>query len=352
MFSGKRLLGRFLVAAIVVAPLIGSIVSPARAADVPRIDLRCNSVFPLASALSLAQIKWGEEVKRLSDGRITTENLANALYKGGEAPDALGGGLADCGGMNMYYRKIFPITSDSGSLPFAWTTEMFADWVNIPFVGEVLIEELAKANIRPLIGTTAAQSFFMVKPLPNGIAPKDMSKTFEGMRVRTWGIYGETVKLLGGTPVAMPAGDVPVALRQGLIDGFVTSWDTWKSLGMQNDSPYAYHLPTMAGSLFAINKTKWDSFPEDVRKLMLKAAVSVAKEVASEQAAFKEQIIKDAKANPKLHVFEATPDEVKRWRAAVAPIWAEFKSRSPKHKQYLEKMSIYLEEGYTPSWER
>ena len=341
-----------LIAAFLAVPLLGVAAAMPAAAELPSIHLRCNSVFPLTSALSLAQIKWGDEVERLSNGRITTEDFANALYKGGEAPDALGGGLADCGGMNMYYRKIFPIASDSGSLPFAWTNEMIADWVNMPFVGEVLAEELAKANIIPLVATTAPQSFYLVKPLLHGIAPDDMSKTFEGMRVRTWGIYGDVVKLLGGTPVAMPAGDAPVALRQGLVDGLVTSWDTWKSLGLQSDSPHAYHLPTTAAAVFAINKTKFDGFPQEARDLMRQAAINVAKDVEAEQTAFKEGIISEAKSNPKLNVTEASPEQVKRWREAIAPIWDEFRSRSPKHKQYLDTLAKYLEEGYTPSWRR
>ncbi len=334
------------------AALIAPIALSGDAVAQDKSKLRCNSVFPLASALSTPQIRWGEEVEKLSDGRIVTEDLALALYKAGEAPDGLGGGLADCGSMNFYYPEVMPVANDSGSMPFVWNEAMYADWVNIPFVGEVLTEELAGANIVPLIGAPGAQSFFMLKELPNGSAPEDMSRTFEGLRVRTWGIYTEVVKLLGGTPVAMPANEVPVALRQGLIDGLVTSWDTWKSQGMQEDAPFAYNVPAMGGGMFGMNKGRWDRFSEDDRALMRKAAVTVAKEVAEGTAAFKQQVIDEAKANPKLTVVELTPDEAARWRGALSSIMDGYASRSDKHKQYLDTLTKHFQEGYTPSWER
>jgi len=333
-------------AVLIFLHLSGSAVAQEKA------KLRCNSVFPLASALSLPQIRWGEEVKKLSEGRISTENLALALYKAGEAPDGLGGGLADCGSMNFYYPDVMPVANDSGSMPFMWNETMYADWVNIPSIGEVLTEELASANIVPLIGAPGAQAFFMLKPLPHGTAPADMTKTFEGLRIRTWGIYTEVVRMLGGTPVAMPANDVPVALRQGLIDGLVTSWDTWKSQGMQEDAPVAYNVPAMGGGMFGMNKARWERFSEKDRAMMLEAAKTVAKEVAVETATFKQQVIDEAKNNPKLSVIELTPEEDARWRSALAPIIESHASRSDKHKKYLDALSKYFQEGYTPSWER
>lgn len=351
MLWNRTALGTKILAAGIAAT--ASLWHPAAAQEeLPQIHIRCNSVFPLASALSTAQIKWGEEVERLSNGRITTEDLSLALYRGGEAPEGLGGGLAECGSMNFYYPGVMPVANDAGSMPFIWTEEMYADMVNVPFVGEVLVEELASANIVPLIGTPAPQSFFMVKPLPNGAAPEDMSKTFEGMRVRTWGIYTDVVKQLGGTPVAMPAGEVPVALRQGIIDGLVTSWDTWKSQAMQADSPYAYHIPAVGGALFGLNKTFWDKQPPAVQELMRQAAANVAEQVATAAESFKLEVMKEAKADPNLTVYELTDEEVERWREALAPVIEQYTSRSEKHQKYYETLLRYFREGYTPSWER
>jgi len=341
---------RLVVVATLALPLLT--ITGIDAATAKNVRLRCNSVFPLASALSSPQIRWGEEVKKLSDGRITTQDLSLALYKAGEAPDGLGGGLADCGSMNFYYPQVMPIANDSGSMPFIWTEAMYADWPNIPFVGEVLTKELETANIVPLIGAPGAQSFFMLKALPNGVAPEDMSKTLAGLRIRTWGIYTDVVKLLGGTPVAMPANEVPVALRQGLIDGLVTSWDTWKSQGMQQDAPFAYNIPAMGGGMFGMNKAKWDSMSPEDQKIMRKAAITVAKEVANKTAQFKQTVMEEAKANPALTVVELTPEQAERWRSALASIMNGYASRSPEHKQYLDTLTKYFQDGYTPSWDR
>lgn len=353
MLFGSKRLRRVLMVTLGLLPSVALLAVPKGVAqELPSIQLRCNSVFPLASALSWPQIKWGEEIEKLSKGKIKVQNLSQAIFKNGEEATALGGGLAKCGSMNMYFKELFPVTSDSASLPFIWTNEMAADWVNMPVAGEMLTKELAASGIVPLVGSPGPQSFFMAKKLPHGIAPQDMTKTFEGLRVRTWGSYTQVVKLLGGTPVAMPASEVPVAIRQGIIDGFVTSWDTWKSLGMQNDAPIAYELPTGATALFAMNKAAFDAYPKAVQDLMRQAAKNAAEQIARLSTEFNDNIIKEAKANPRLQVITATPEEAARWRKAIAPVWEEYTSRGPEHKRYLAEFAKYLEQGYTPSWKR
>lgn len=341
-------LGTSVAAAVVFATTVAG--TPAVAQE--EVTLRCNSVFPLASALSNPQIMWGEEIERRTDGRISTEDLAMAFYRGGEELQGLGGGLAACGSMNFYFPDALPVSSDSASLPFLLNDTLSADIVNIPFVGDVLKDELAAVNIVPLIGSPAPQSFFLLEPLPHGAAPEDMSKTFEGLRIRTWGIYTDVVRLLGGTPVAMPAGEVPVALRQGIIDGLVTSWDTWKSQAMQYDSPVAYSIPAAATALFGFNKAAWDKFSPQDQALMREVAVEVAGQVADAAISFKEQIIEEAKADPELTVVELSEEEVARWRAALRPIFEEYAGRSDTHRQYLETILEHASGDYTPSWEQ
>ena len=46
-------------------------------------------------------------------------------------------------------------------------------------------------------------------------------ESMKGRKLRTVGIWGEYVKMLGGTPVAVPWGDVYMAAKLGTIDGWL-----------------------------------------------------------------------------------------------------------------------------------
>lgn len=347
--TGKRVR---ILGIISAAALIVTVISPSYSQSDERIVMRCNSTFPLASALSTAQIRWGEELEQRSDGRISTEDFSQAFYRSGEALDGLGGGLAPCGSFDFYFPEAMPVANDLGSMPFLWTEQMYADKVNIPFVGEVLTEELANSGILPLIGAPSAQSFFMRRPLPNGAAPEDMSKTFEGLRIRTWGIYTDVVNLLGGTPISMPASEVPVALRQGLIDGLVTSWDTWKSLSMMDDAPHAYHIPAVGGSMFGMNLSAFQRLSEEDQQLIRDVARDVAAEVAEASATAKVDIIEETRQHSDRTVTDLSDEDVQRWIEAISPIIENYTSRGERQQEYYDTLLNNFRDGYTPSWER
>lgn len=95
--------------------------------------------------------------------------------------------------------------------------------------------------------------------------------SLEGMSIRSTGAYRPIIEALAGTPVAIPAGDVPQALDRGVINGF--GWPTvgLVSIGLQDRvthrvEPPFYHL----ANVVLINERTWDNLSEDAKAQLLR----------------------------------------------------------------------------------
>jgi len=330
--------------------------TPAQAAEeIPRINLRANSSFASGESLSAPQRFLAEEVEKLSNGRITIENYyGGALFSAGTEPEAMASGVADIATfVTAWHRGTFPVLGDGWCLPFALDNAMMADAQRIPVMGEIISEELEKTGMISLLGGPAPQSWHFTKPLPHGIVPQDMSKVFEGLRVRGYGVYPDVIRAFGGTAVAFPSPEIPVALRTGQMDGFVTSYDTWFNLGVHEDSPFTYHLPDLTcGSQTVISKAAWDGFPQAVKDLLLEAADRATRRSYENAMAEKKRILEAAESNPKITVRHLSAEEQDYWVRSLEPFWTEFAARSDAHERWVEAARKFRAEGYTPSWER
>lgn len=324
-------------------------------AEIPIIKLRANSSFAAGESLSAPQRFLSEEIEKLSNGRITIENYyGGALFSAGTEPEAMASRVADIATfVTAWHRGTFPVLGDGWCLPFALDNAMMADSHRIPVMGEIIEQELAKTGMVSLLGGPAPQSWHFAKALPNGIVPADMSKVFAGLRVRGYGVYPDVIRAFGGTAVAFPSPEIPVALRTGQMDGFVTSYDTWFNLGVHEDSPFTYHLPDLTcGSQTVISKQTWDEFPPAVQALFTKAAEAATQRSFENAMAEKERILKAAEANPKITVQHLTAAEQEHWVTSIEPFWVEFSARSDAHKRWVDAAREYRAKGYTPSWQR
>ncbi|CAK8711844.1 hypothetical protein GCAAIG_01145 [Candidatus Electronema halotolerans] len=122
---------------------------------------------------------------------------------------------------------------------------------------------LRKGNVVYLANTggvckTAFRLFFNKK-----IADCDSVK---GLRVRTLPVYVSLVKALGGIPVSIKPTDLLAALKKNEIDGYGWSYGGIASYGWENLTKYVLeHSFYSANTCLLINKSKWDSFPAEVR---------------------------------------------------------------------------------------
>ena len=121
-------------------------------------------------------------------------------------------------------------------------------------------------NVKAFMGgmTSAEQFGWFAEPVTG-------MESFEGMKFRTAGIWGEMLNEAGASVVTMPGGEVYEALQRGVIDAFEFSTPgvDW-SAGFQELGAYAHgpgiHAPQAAFEVL-INKDVWNDMPADLQAI-------------------------------------------------------------------------------------
>jgi TRAP-type C4-dicarboxylate transport system substrate-binding protein len=105
--------------------------------------------------------------------------------------------------------------------------------------------------------------------------PRDANGVIDltGLSIRSTGAYRPIIEALNGTPVQIPAGDVPQALERGVIDGF--GWPTvgLESIGLADSVSYRveppfYHL----ANVVLVNANRWERMTDEQRELLTRIA--------------------------------------------------------------------------------
>ncbi|WP_163847301.1 TRAP transporter substrate-binding protein [Pseudooceanicola aestuarii] len=135
---------------------------------------------------------------------------------------------------------------------------------------------------------------------------------------------------LGATTVGMPVPAVPEALSKGVIDGTVIPWEVTSSLKVGelvgNHTEFGGESLYTATFVFAMNKAKYDSLPDDLKKV-------IDDNSGADLSAFAGKTMQDADAPARQvaadlgnNIITLTPEQVQVWRDASAGIeegWIE-----------------------------
>jgi TRAP-type C4-dicarboxylate transport system substrate-binding protein len=149
----------------------------------------------------------------------------------------------------------------------------------------------------------------------------------KGLQLRASGGVAEVVKALGGTPVGMPQSETPEALQKGVVKGAVSSLETLM------DFKYAElcrHVTIFNGPIYpfavVMNMAKWNSLPEDVKKVLDDLRVEQAKWTGKYMDDHVNKSIAWSKKNYKIEIYELPAAEMALWNEKMAPIttkWVE-----------------------------
>ena len=151
--------------------------------------------------------------------------------------------------------------------------------------------------------------------------PEDM----KGLKIRTPPdfVNSATVKALGGTPQTIAFAELPMALKQGVVDGQENPiatilagkmYETQKYLSMVNYTYNSTHL--------LMNKASFDRLTADQKKILLEEAVKAG---AAMQKAVRSQEMAQIEELKKNGMQVAYPD-TKPFVAAAAPVYDELKN--------------------------
>ncbi|MBU2498249.1 MAG: TRAP transporter substrate-binding protein DctP, partial [Proteobacteria bacterium] len=148
----------------------------------------------------------------------------------------------------------------------------------------------------------------------------------KGLRIRCTGLSSKIVEALGAVPVAMPKGDQYDSLLKGVVDGTTASVNELKGWRLAEVAKYTTFYPKVGyvtAMFIAMNKSKWDSLPSDVRKTMTEVS-----EEWVEYTGKKWNVIEvEGYGVGKQKGHEVIPlaqEEGARWEKAIAPLFENY----------------------------
>lgn len=156
---------------------------------------------------------------------------------------------------------------------------------------------------------------------------------------------------LGATPVGMPVPAITESLSKGVIDGAVIPWEVVPSLKVHElvdnhtefGGDHALYTTTF---VLAMNKAKYDSLPDDLKKVLdensgQEFAAFAGRTQAGADAPSREL----AEGNNIITLDEA---EVERWKAAAQPVidnWvAEMEGKGVNGQQLLDEARALIDQ--------
>ena len=172
----------------------------------------------------------------------------------------------------------------------------------------------------------------------------------KGMKIRmTGGPPTDQMKALGGVPMSIPMPDVYLALKQGVIDGMGTCWEAIHTYRLYEVANYYTQTPFPAVYFsIAVNKRKWNSLPDDVKKAITSVSgLEGSKFWGRNYDKAREGVSELAKESGKKIDYYVLPEaERKRWlEIGGKPIWNEWVKRMEKegYKNAREILDTTLE---------
>ena len=307
--------------------------APAAGGDAPAAtsDEKFNIVISYYSSESIPPgqaiveaAKWCEEQ---SNGRLTFETYFSGTYVSkGDTMAALKTGQIDMAPIEAtqiasvaVLNQIFNILIQSNVPDRAKAQEIYVKMIEeIPELNEELIKGADSFWLYPYVlggynwhGTTPIKTFDDIK----------------GKKVEAHAQLGEFMNTIGATAVELDSGDYYNGLKLGTVDAQLTHWAVVKNSQLnevvnthtlfgESELASGLNLPAMG---YAMNKTKWDSMPQDLQDILKEGFKTAAHFVIDSDTKNYDDAVKDAQERG--HEFNFIKgDDRKPWADAMQPI--------------------------------
>lgn len=307
----------------VIGPLLALLSAGAQAQDV---TLRVHHFLP-ATSTTHAQfiLPWAERIEAGSDGRISVE-VYPAMQLGGAPPnlyDQARDGVADIvWTLPGYTPGRFPI-AEVFELPFMPASAEATSQAAHAFYEQHLREEFGDVHVLMVHAHSPGSLHLRNQPVAT-------REDLEGLRVRAPSrVINDALAALGAVPVGMPVPQVPEALSRGVIDGAVIPFEVARPLRVHELADFHTVIEAERGFytalfLFAMNRDRYQSLPEDLRAVIdANSGLGLAQEIGRvwDQA---EEEGRQAAIERGNTFVSLSDSEIERWREATQPVIDEW----------------------------
>lgn len=216
-------------------------------------------------------LPWKEAVEKESNGRIAVE-VYPAMSLGGKAPnliDQVKDGSVDLvWTLPAYTPERFPAVS-AFELPFMVTNAAQTSQAVQEFYQTNKQAQVEFKDVKPLMFWTHARGV-----IHNKSTSVKTLDDLNGLKIRAPSPpVADALSAYGAKPVSMPVPQMPAALTKNIIDGTVVPWEVVPAFHLHKLTKNSTEIPGERGIytavfVFAMNKAKYNSLPEDLKKVI------------------------------------------------------------------------------------
>ncbi|MBU4275873.1 MAG: TRAP transporter substrate-binding protein DctP [Proteobacteria bacterium] len=209
--------------------------------------------------------KWIDEIKKRTNGRvIITYYNPNTIVPSSEVFDATIKGRIDIGGQLL--------SRNPGRFPLATVTSKVPTTIST-LASSVACWELFKATPAIQAEFKGLKMFAMHQSAPTQLITKDVPvrklEQIRGLRLACVSKDSILVaRALGANPIMVPSAELYLALSRNMAEGVLYPIPPMRSFKIDEATKYVTFYELFSVPLwFGMNQAKWDSLPEDVKKV-------------------------------------------------------------------------------------
>jgi TRAP-type transport system periplasmic protein len=157
---------------------------------------------------------------------------------------------------------------------------------------------------------------------------------------------GDSVALLGGTPLSIAAPEVYESVQRGVAMGAVMTWNGLTTFKLQEVT--TYHLNTSLGATLAMifmTKKKYASLSPEVRKFIdANSGEAESRHAGIYYDTVQQTAINLVKSSDRQEIANQSAEEAASWRKRILPVVDEWVKTTPDGEKILAKFQNLLAE--------
>jgi TRAP-type mannitol/chloroaromatic compound transport system substrate-binding protein len=299
--------------------------------------------------LGLGPENFARIVDEMSNGRLTIR-----VYGAGEVVpafgvfDAVSQGVAEMGhGASYYWTGKIPASVYFSAIPFGFTAQEINAWLHYGGGLELWREIYAPFNLIPMAGGNSGVQM-------GGWFNKEILSVedLKGLKMRMPGLGGEVLNRAGATAVTLPGSELYTSLQTGVIDA--TEWVgpyNDLALGLHEVARYYYYPgwhETGSNLEFIVNKTVYESLPEDLQAIVTYAARAINQDMLDEFTARNNAALQNLVENHEVQLRKFPDDVIKRLHVSSDEALRDLAASDPmaarvyaSYKSFLDNVTRY-----------
>ncbi|MDA7982481.1 MAG: TRAP transporter substrate-binding protein DctP [Alphaproteobacteria bacterium] len=322
--------------------LLLSLTAPSQAQE---HTLRIQTHFPAESTPGSVIKQFIDDVETMSAGRLRIQmHYSSEVVAQNETLGAVSQGILDCdmtgisghGGKDAGWQF-------AGDIMGGYDTPyQFLAWLD--FAGG---RELVQSRLYDPMGV------HLVGYWLQGHESLSSTRSLAGFAdLKDWkfrsppGLETEIFASFGAKPIVMDFGEVPNALRTGIVDGAdASTLNTNDSLGLFDIAEHAtfpgfHSMPT---ETLSCNKAKWNALPADIQRMMHVAIKRAALDLAL-QTEIKDKRVANKISAAGVTLHDWSTEDRKEFRSFARSRWDEWKPRTPAATAIVDSHIAFMRE--------